>query len=99
MNNLSLRIYVLLCTVVMWLRAFAQMDDDEMGGGRGRGRGGDDDMGGMEEMVDYQPFHLTTQDIFTILFVIVACYVFGKIWRGCSYLILILAAIFYYMLR
>jgi hypothetical protein len=30
---------------------------------------------------------------------LIACYVFGKIWKGCSYLLLAFAALMYYMLR
>jgi len=100
MEKISLRIYVLLCTLVMWLRAIAQIDEDELGGrGRGRSRGGDEGMGDMQGMIDYQPIRFSTQDVITVILLLIACYVFGKIWKGCSYLILVLAAIFYYMTR
>jgi hypothetical protein len=32
-----------------------------------------------------------------VLMLILACYVFGKIWKGCSYLLIIIAALFYYL--
>jgi hypothetical protein len=84
----------------MWIRAFAQADDDDMdmeNSGRGaRGTLGSEELDGM---LDYYPIRFTTRDLMTVLFLIITCYVFGKIWKGCSYLILILAAIFYYMLH
>ncbi|MBQ9672109.1 MAG: hypothetical protein IJV34_04575 [Prevotella sp.] len=100
MNNIALRLYILLCTVMMWLQTFAQNDDDDDDFGfSGGGRLDPDDMSNMEDLIDQNVFRLTFSDILTIILVLVACYIFGKIWKGCTYLILVLAAIFYYMLR
>lgn len=100
MDNIALRLYVLLCTVMMWLQTFAQNDDDDDDFGfSGGGQLDPDDMNNMEDLIDQNGFRLTFSDILTIILVLVACYIFGKIWKGCTYLILVLAAIFYFMLR
>ena len=80
----------------MWLQGFAQSDDDDFAPVRRK-----DEMDGdeLEQMIDYVPVRFTTKDVLTVVLLLVTCYVFGKIWKGCSYLILILAAIFYYMSR
>lgn len=100
MDNIALRLYVLLCTVMMWLQTFAQDDDDDDDFGfSGGGNFNPDDMSDMEDMMDLGAFHLSFSNIIAVILLLVACYVFGKIWKGCTYLILILAVIFYYMLH
>lgn len=99
LKQLSLRLYMLLISALCWVRSWAQPDDDD-DFGVGGGRGGDsDDFGDMSEYMDYQPFHIGFDDIVMVVFLLIICYVFGKIWKGCTYLILILAALFYYMTR
>ena len=53
----------------------------------------------LEEMVDYHAIHITLSDIIIVLLVVVSSYVFGKIWRGCTYLIIVLGVIFYMLLH
>jgi Ca2+-dependent lipid-binding protein len=53
----------------------------------------------IDEYLEYQQININITDVITILLVILACFVFGKIWRGCSYLIIVIAAIFYYLAR
>jgi hypothetical protein len=53
----------------------------------------------MNGMMSYHAFRIGTKDVIMVILLITACYVFGKIWRGCTYLILLLAAMFYYMLH
>jgi len=102
MGKLFYRVYVLLCMLVLRLRAVAQTGDDEddMTPLPGKGGGGKDtgefDM--LEDM-EFTPVRITFDDVLTVVVLLVVCYVFGKIWKGCSYLILILAGIFYYMTR
>ena len=48
-----------------------------------QGRRAADEFDSMGALPDYSPIR----------------YVFGKIWKGCSYLLLIVAALFYYLLR
>ena len=98
MERLSLRLYVLLITAASWLRAFAQEEDDDDDLGIMR-RQDPDDMMSFEDYMDYQPFHIRFSDVMTILFILILCYVFGKIWKGCSYLILLLAVLFYFFIR
>ncbi len=98
MERLSLRLYVLLITAASWLRAFAQEEDDDDDLGIMR-RQDPDDMMSLEDYMDYQPFHIRFSDVMTILFILILCYVFGKIWKGCSYLILLLAVLFYFFIR
>jgi hypothetical protein len=79
----------------MWVSSFAQ-DDDEDVPSISRSL---DDMEEMNGMMSYHAFRIGTKDVIMVILLITACYVFGKIWRGCTYLILLLAAMFYYMLH
>ena len=84
---------MLLVTVVLWLRAFAQDDDDDFNIVE-RSRGIEDEL---EEMSEYTQPNLRLSDILMILMALGSIFIFRKIWKGCSYLILLLAAIFYYI--
>ena len=53
----------------------------------------------MDGYMDYQPIRFDLDDVVMVVLLLVACYVFGKIWKGCSYLLLILAALLFYMTR
>lgn len=98
MNRLSLRLYVLLFTAACWLRSFAQDDDDEEDIDIIRHRHADD-MQSIQDYMDYQPIHIRFSDVMMILLILVLCYVFGKIWKGCSYLILIITILFYFYMH
>ena len=97
MEKISLRLYVLLCTAIMWLQSWAQdnVENDDMTGRRQI----DSSEESIDDLLEYHQINITLTDVVNILLVILACYVFGKIWRGCSYLIIVLAAIFYYLAR
>ena len=96
MKKVLFRIYCLFCTLLTGLSLRAQeLDDDDMGGGRR----GADDFDGLEGMMDYQPLHFGMTEIMVVVLLLLACYVFGKIWKGCSYLILLIAAAFYFLLN
>lgn len=97
MEKISLRLYVLLCTAIMWLQSWAQanVENDDMTGRRQI----DSSEESIDDLLEYQQININITDVITILLVILACYVFGKIWRGCSYLIIVLATIFYYLAR
>ncbi|UKK48552.1 hypothetical protein L6475_00890 [Prevotella sp. E9-3] len=95
MNSFSLRIYILICTTVWWLQTHAQSDDY---GASDRGRRGMEEVEEMDEMMDgVEGFNLTFSDILMIVLLVVACYIFGKIWKGCSYLLVLVAVILYFM--
>ena len=96
MNNLSLRLYMLLLSAMTWLQSFAQDNDDD---GDISNRRGDYDEFSMDGYMDYQPIHFRFSDVLMVIFLLVACYVFGKIWKGCTYLILIVAVVFYFLLH
>lgn len=85
----------MLLSMAAGLRSWAQPDDDDDIGGS---RGGDalDDLDGY---MDFQPIRFGIDDVVMVVLLLVACYVFGKIWKGCSYLLLIIAALFYYLTR
>ena len=70
--------------------------DDDMNTAVQRGA---DDLTGMDEMVDYQSFHISFTDILMVIVIIAACYVFGKIWKGCTYMIIAVSALFYFLLH
>lgn len=97
MEKISLRLYVLLCTAIMWLQSWAQdnVENDDMTGRRQI----DSSEESIDDLLEYQQIDINISDVIAILLVILACYVFGKIWRGCSYLIIVIAAIFYYLAR
>ena len=65
--------------------------------------GEDDDDSDLTSMLDEEypdwGIHITFSDVLTVVFVIVCCYVFGKIWKGCTYLIILLAVLYYYYVR
>lgn len=52
----------------------------------------------LEDYMDYPPIHIRFSDIMMLILVAFLCYVFGKIWKGCSYLIILIAVLFYFML-
>lgn len=96
MNHLSLRIYFLLLTAVNWLRSFAQDDDDDELFDFRRTNA---DEFPMDNLMDYRPFHIRFSDIVTCIIIVAACYVFGKIWKGCTYMIIALVFIYYFVIR
>ena len=100
LDNLSLRIYVFLCLIFWKIRLWAQDDDDDLLPVPSRGRDSADNPFDMDDaLADYHPFHLRMSDIIMVVILIVACYVFGKIWKGCSYLLIAFAALMYYLTR
>lgn len=96
-GEISLRLYFLVIMFLIKLQLWAQNDDNNIVGSRGRGR--EDDLYDMEGLMEYQPFRIRTSDIIMLVLLLIACYVFGKIWKGCTYLLLAFAALMYYMLR
>ena len=96
MKLLFFRAYMLLAMLIMSLTAHAQYGEEVNPLGKRK----DDDFK-MEDAVDvgYMPIHIGFSDIFMVVCLLIACYVFGKIWKGCSYLLLILAALLYYLTR
>lgn len=99
MENWKLKVYLTILSLWSAVLAFAQGDDDDeaIGGVGDMARRGMD-TGLEEEMEEFHPFvSIGFSDIFMVLMLILACYVFGKIWKGCSYLLIIVAALFYYL--
>lgn len=100
MERLSLRLYVLLCAAICWVKSFAQDEDDEdldIGGRRNT-----EDMMSLEDymdITDYPQIHIRFSDILMVILVVFSCYVFRKIWKGCSYLIILVAVLFYFLIR
>jgi hypothetical protein len=81
MNQITLKLYTLLCFVLLHLQMWAQ-DDDYMAS---RGRMSPEELSeGMEGMMEYSPVHIRFSDIIMVVFILVCCYVFGKIWKGCT---------------
>ena len=80
----------------LWAQDF---DDDDITVFSGGGRGATGMMDDMSDMIDYRPMHIRPSDIVMLVVLLVACYVFGKIWKGCTYLILAFAALMYYITR
>ena len=83
--------------MLTYLSALAQ-DNDDMTENVPK-PSGMDDFSGLDEMVDYQPLHISFMDVMTVVGIVAACYVFGKIWKGCIYMIIVVAILFYYLLH
>ena len=92
---ITLRLAFLLLFFLNKIQLWAQDDDDDFLGGATKG----DNSSMMDGMMDYQPVHFNFSDVIIVVFLLVACYVFGKIWKGCSYLLLAFAALMYYLVR
>lgn len=98
MRQLLFRVYMAVCGWLLAMATWAQdYDDDDLDGGSGRR--GVDELDGMDGMMGYRPIRFDTEDIIIVVALLLACYVFGKIWKGCSYLIIVIAAAFYFLLH
>ena len=95
-EQILLRLYFLVFMFLNKIQLWAQDDDWETSR---PSRRGDPSEFLNEGMMDYQPIRFRTSDIILVVLLLIACYVFGKIWKGCSYLLLAFAALMYYMLR
>jgi len=98
MKRLFLRLYYSLCLLALSLSAHGQQPlgddfDDDLSLGRRAVEEEDD----LAMLAEYSGFHITFTQIVEVIILIIACYFFGKIWRGCTYLILAAAAVFYYL--
>lgn len=40
---------------------------------------------------------VTAETVFWLVVLVIACYIFGKIWKGCSYLLIVYTAIMFYL--
>jgi hypothetical protein len=96
MKEILLRLNLLILTCIYSILSFAQ-DFESNQGDKFDKNGNELDL--MDGDMDYQPFSLSFFDILLILLLIACCYIFGKIWRGCTYLIILLAVIFYFLSR
>lgn len=98
MNQALSRLYLMFLSLLVSITLLGQdLDDIDLDGGMSKR--GQDDMSPFDAMDDYHPIHFGISDVIMVVLLLVACYVFGKIWKGCSYFILVIAAIFYYMIR
>lgn len=96
MKEILLRLNLLILTCIYSILSFAQ-DFESNQGDKFDKNGNELDL--MDGDMDYQPFSFSFFDILLILLLIACCYIFGKIWRGCTYLIILLAVIFYFLSR
>ena len=98
MRQLLFRVYMAVCGWLLAMATWGQdYDDDDLDGGSGRR--GVDELDGMDGVMAYRPSRFDTEDIIVVVALLLACYVFGKIWKGCSYLIIVIAAAFYFLLH
>lgn len=99
MKTTQLRLYSLFMTIVFTLQSWAQkyykeeIDDDDV-----RTKNIDE-----EELEPFPNYfddfisHISCNDIIFIFTTICAILVFRKIWKGCSYLIVMVALLFYFL--
>lgn len=98
MKSLFARLYLMLCCLAYSVMTLGQeIDDTDTDGGQGQR--GSYDYFEMDDTMDYSPIHFGIDDIVMVVLLLLCCYVFGKIWKGCSYLILLLAAAYIYYSR
>ena len=99
MNRLSLRIWLLLVTAANWLQTFAQdEDEDELFFSR-RDIAEMEEFQMMDDMMGYSPFHIKFHDIIILVLIFLAIYVYRRIWKGCSYMIVALVLFYLFFLR
>ncbi len=100
MNSFPLRIYILICTLIWWLQALAQSGRDYYDDDSDRGRRGMEELQEMDGMMEgVEGFNISFLDILMVVLLVAACYIFGKIWKGCSYLLVLVAVILYFMIH
>lgn len=98
MKTTQLRLYSLFMTIVFTLQSWAQRYKEEI----------DDDDVRIKKIdeEELEPFpnyfddfisHISCNDIIFIFTTICAILVFRKIWKGCSYLIVMVALLFYFL--
>ncbi len=97
MDQIALRLYMVLCTAIMWVQAYGQVFDEDEDILQPDRRRDVEDVESLEDYMNYQPIHFSFYDVLMVMLLLLACYIFGKIWKGCSYLLLIVAAIFFYL--
>ena len=97
LNQHIIRVYAIVLLWMFRLRLWAQ--DDELQELTSRSRNSDDEFLQMEEMMENQSFHIRFFDILMVVFLIGCCYVFGKIWKGCTYMILFLVVFYFFFMR
>lgn len=93
----ALRLLFFLFFFLNKIQLWAQGDDDDLMGASS-GRRGSNMMGTADMMEGYHPLNIRISDIIIIVLLILACYVFRKIWKGCTYLLLAFAALMYYLI-
>ena len=97
-DKLTLRFWFFLCLLMGKVNMWAQRDYDGDDVTPKRGA----DIGNIFDMnvgADYEAFHFSIVDVLLVVLLIAACYVFGKIWKGCTYILLILAGLLFYLSR
>lgn len=100
MNQISLRFYAFFCLLLMQLQAWAQDDyDDEGSPLEGRGVKNDNLEELFQDMEQVPQIHIRFSDILWTIIIIALCYVYGKIWKGCTYLIIAMVALYIYFFR
>lgn len=99
MNQISLRIYAFVCLLLFQLQAWAQdnRDDESPLGGRGMKTDHLEDI--FQDAEQYPQIHIRFSDILWTIIIIASCYVFGKIWKGCTYMIIFLVALYIMVFR
>ena len=88
MKEIYLRGCLLVYTLLMSLVAFAQDDIDD-----------DLPISSIEDTDDFMlPIHqFSFSDIIMVILLFAVCYVLNKVWKGCSILLLIAAALIWYL--
>lgn len=98
MNTIQLRLYSLFIAIVFTLQSWAQKYKEEIDDDDVRTKNIDE-----EELEPFPNYfddflsHISCNDIIFIITTLSAILVFRKIWKGCSYLIVMVALLFFYL--
>lgn len=76
--------------------AWAQDDDDEGNFGKAPRMSDDADIEGLDE---YSPINISFGDIIRVAFILLVAYLLSKVWKGCSYIFLVVIVVIYLLDR
>ncbi len=110
LHRIPSRLLFLFCSLLSWTGIWARKgnDDQEMEmrsrSARDVSSSARDYPEGLEDLDDTptslwdtMASNATVELIIWLVVLVIACYVFGKIWKGCSYLLILYAAIMYFI--
>lgn len=81
------------------LHVLALDDDDDVKWSRRGSDSASNPLGVLDGGDSGIPFQFDASDLLLVALLLVACYVFGRIWKGCTYLIIVSCVLVYFAFR